>query len=110
MRTAQGIDEEVILGDVEGGVVGGLEVGGGVGSSGRQTSSSSTWDFNCELLCVEVGEIFLRENILKNLAGQFWILGLPARYWLKRESGRYKPEEEKIFLACLEGCPPGRGV
>ena len=108
MRTAQGIDEEVILGDVGGGVAGGGVVGGGIGSSGRQTSSSSTWALNSELLCVQVGEIFLREkHILKNLAGQFWIFGPPARYWLKRESGRYKPEEEKIFLACLEGFPPG---
>ena len=96
MRTAQGIDEEVILVDVGGGVIGGLEVGGGVGSSGRQTSSSSTWALNSELLCVEVGEIFLREkHIFKNLAGQFWIFGPPARHWLKRKTGGYEPEKNR---------------
>ena len=96
MRTAQGIDEEVILGDVGGGVAGGGVVGGGVGSSGRQTSSSSTWALNSELLCVQVGEIFLREkHIFKNLAGQFWIFGPPARHWLKRKTGGYEPEKNR---------------
>ena len=52
MRTAQGMDDKVVellLRRVGGGVgVGG--VGGGVGRSGRQTSSSSTWALNSELL------------------------------------------------------------
>ena len=53
MRTAQGMDEEVVellLREVGGGVGGVGGVGGGVGRSGRQTSSSSTWALNSELL------------------------------------------------------------